>query len=246
MRLHKILLISLFWGLLSCGGNKYQQVSQLTKEWSGKEILFPEKMEFSLYGKEIKYDTIPDSRYRIVTYVDSLGCASCKLRLSAWKDLMLQMDTMGLDVPILFFLHPFNSRELRAILRRDSFDYPVCMDIEDRLNKKNKFPTDLNFQTFLLDKQNRIIAIGNPVHSHKVKKIFFSILMSEKRCPISNTDISVQSSVINLGEFKQIKRDTLVYIKNIGKEKLVILDMITSCGCTVQFVLIKKSIETYF
>lgn len=70
--------------------------------------------------------------------------------------------------------------------------------------------------------------------------------MSEKRCPISNTDISVQSSVINLGEFKQIKRDTLVYIKNIGKEKLVILDMITSCGCTVQFVLIKKSIETYF
>ena len=233
MKCHRIVLITILLSLLSCSESKHEQVSRLTREWSRKEILFPNGMEFSLYGKDFKYDTIPNAKYKIVTYIDSLGCASCKLKLPAWRNLIQQLDTMGLDVPILFFLHPFDSRGLRAILRRDNFNYPICMDIEDKLNKENNFPADINFQTFLLDKQNRVLAIGNPVHNHKVKELYFSILMSESKQPVNSTDISVQSSVINLGRFKKVQRDTIIYIKNIGKERLVILDMMTSCGCTV-------------
>ena len=48
------------------------------------------------------------------------------------------------------FLHPFDSRSLKAILRRDNFDYPVCMDIDDKLNRANHFSSDINFQTFFL------------------------------------------------------------------------------------------------
>lgn len=47
-----------------------------------------------------------------------------------------------------FFLHPANVREMRSVLKQNRFDYPVCMDTEDTFNKVNKFPSQLNFQTF--------------------------------------------------------------------------------------------------
>lgn len=225
----------MFFFLISCSETKKEQITRITKEWSGKEILFPDKIEFSLYGKEYVCDTIPQSEYKIITYIDSLGCASCKLRLSSWKSLIQQLDTLNLHVPILFFLHPFDSRSLKAILRQDNFNYPVCMDMDDKLNKMNHFSADFNFQTFLLDKDNKIIAIGNPVHNPQIKELYLNILASgRQQVALGNkTIVAIQSSVIDLGTFKQAQCDTIFHIKNVGNEKLMILDVIASCGCTV-------------
>ena len=57
--------------------------------------------------------------------------------------------------------HPFifvfqsDDKELRYILKRDNFDRPVCIDQDSRLDKLNKFPQDITFQTFLLDRDNK-------------------------------------------------------------------------------------------
>jgi hypothetical protein len=52
-------------------------------------------------------------------------------------------------------------KELRYLTRRDKFTYPVCFDEQDELNRLNRFPSDMTFQTFLLDKENKVVAIGN-------------------------------------------------------------------------------------
>lgn len=234
MKCSVLVYLFLFFCLISCSESKKHQITRMTKEWSGKEILFPEKMEFSLYGKELIYDTIPNSEYKIITYIDSLGCASCKLRLSSWKSFIHQLDVMDLDVPILFFLHPFDSRSLKAILRRDKFNYPVCMDTKDQLNQINHFPTDFNFQTFLVDRDNKVVAIGNPVHNPQIKELYLNILTHGKQRPMANeTKVAVQSFIVDLGTFWQTRRDTIVYVKNVGNEKLMILDVVASCGCTL-------------
>lgn len=62
------------------------------------------------------------------------------------------------------------------ILKRDHFTYPVCMDVNDSMNKLNHFPPDNMFQTFLLDKDNKVIAIGNPVYNSKVKELYMNII----------------------------------------------------------------------
>lgn len=227
--------IILLFCLMSCSENKKQEVTRIMKEWNGKEILFPEKVKFTFYGNEYVYDTIPRTEYKIVTYIDSLGCASCKLRLSSWQNLIQQLDSMNLNIPILFFLHPFDARSLKAILRRDNFKYPVCMDINDEMNKLNHFLTDINYQTFLLDKNNKIVAIGNPVHNPKIKELFLNIILSNDRRVLQNneTTVAVQSSLIDFNTFEQAPRDTTIYIKNIGIENLIVLDIIASCGCTL-------------
>lgn len=38
----------------------------------------------------------------------------------------------------------------------------------------------MNFHTFLLDKDNKVLAIGNPIHNPKVKELYLKIIQGEK------------------------------------------------------------------
>lgn len=88
------------------------------KEWNNKEIVYPNKMQFTILGVDTSF--LSQSEYRIITYVDSVGCTNCKLRLEQWKKFINQLDTVG-NVPVLFFLHPKNNQKLNYILKRDHF-----------------------------------------------------------------------------------------------------------------------------
>ena len=69
-----------------------------------KEIVFPNKMYFSIQGKENVDFRIKDTEYKIVAYVDSAGCTSCKLHLSKWKELIHYVDSIQSErVQFLFF-----------------------------------------------------------------------------------------------------------------------------------------------
>lgn len=65
------------------------------------------------------------------------------------------------------------------ILKRDGFGYPVCIDQSDTFNKLNHFLDEMAFQTFLLDRNNRIIALGNPVLNPNIKKLYWNIIQGK-------------------------------------------------------------------
>lgn len=49
----------------------------------------------------------------------------------------------------------------------------------------------MNFQTFLLDKNKKIVAIGNPVLNPKIKDIYLNIILGQ-----SNIDKDLQTQVV--------------------------------------------------
>lgn len=164
-----IVLLILF---SSCQNKTKNHVIQLVREWEGKEIQFPPNSVFTIQGKDTIEYFGDNSSYKIVTYIDSIGCTSCKLQLQNWKDFILKIASLNHDeVSFLFYFHPKDKSELCLIFRRDSFEYPICLDENDSFNKLNHFPMDMTFQTFLLDKENKVLAIGNPVHNPKVKEL---------------------------------------------------------------------------
>lgn len=218
----------------SCIKEDSTKTSDIVEKWMDKEIIFPSELEFSLYGKTPVFDTIPKTKYKIVTYIDSVSCSNCTLRLSSWMKFIDNLKTLNLNVPILFIIHPSNIRVMKATLMSENFSYPICLDVRNRFNSINNLPNDISYQTFLLDSLNHVIAIGNPAHNYKIKEFFIDILASGKDKKSENrTNISIQSSIIDLGYFKQIEKDTTIYIKNVGKTKLMIFDVLTSCGCTL-------------
>ena len=75
--------------LASCQDNKKEQLLHLVQEWQGKEIRFPEKPVFARFVTDTTDYRIPAAAdYKVVVYVDSIGCVSCKLQLREWKKLI--------------------------------------------------------------------------------------------------------------------------------------------------------------
>lgn len=60
------------------------------QEWKGREILYPNDMHFFMQGRDtLNADSI--CMYKIITYIDSIGCMSCKLGLSQWQDFFVNL-----------------------------------------------------------------------------------------------------------------------------------------------------------
>ena len=177
----KVLYIFILFLLASCQENDKERIARLLNEWNRKEIKFPERSVFTAQGKDTVDFTYQDADYKVLVYVDSVGCTSCKLQLDRWKKVINEMtEETGKDIPFLFFFHPKDMKELRYLTRRDSFTYPVCFDEDDELNDLNRFPSDMTFQTFLLDKDNKVVSVGNPVHNPKVKELYLKHIMGSR------------------------------------------------------------------
>ena len=91
------------------------------------------------------------------------------------------------------------------------------------------------FQTFLLDKESRVIALGNPIQNPKVKELYLNLIkgngITESKGTL--TEVSIDKTVIDFGSFpKEAKQERSFVLTNTGKELLVIQDITTSCGCT--------------
>lgn len=230
MKYIAIFLIGLL--LFSCKETEKDRIMRLVQEWEGKEIMYPDNVRFTVFGNDT--DMVKKNKYTIVTYVDSIGCTSCKLQLTRWKRLIAQLDSMN-NTSFLFFLHPKNKKEMTYVLKRDNFTHPVCLDEEDAFNKLNKFPTDMTFQTFLLDTNNKVVAIGNPLQNTKVKELYLKIILgdkSTKQTDIPQTDIRLRESSIDMLIFDWYKEQNVVFtITNTGEFPLAIIDVVTSCGC---------------
>ena len=222
--------------LASCAESDKERLSRLVSEWERKEILFPTHSTFTIQGKDTVDFNFKDANYKVVTYVDSAGCTSCKLQLHRWKELVTEVDSLTDGrVPFLFYFHPKDRKELRYLTRRDDFTYPVCFDEQDELNRLNQFPSDMTFQTFLLDKENKVVAMGSPVLNPKVKELYLGLITGNRSVKTQSvvTQVSVNQTEIDFGSFpKEEKQERSFVLTNTGKGLLVVHDVVTSCGCT--------------
>ena len=222
--------------VFSCEESEKERLSRLVKEWEGKEILFPAHSTFTIQGKDTMDFDFKDAEYKIVTYIDSVGCTSCKLQLHRWKELISEVDSIKRDnVPFLFYFHPKDMKELRYLIRREAFTYPVSFDEKDDFNRLNQFPNESMFQTFLLDKENRVIALGNPIQNPKVKEFYLDLITGNRSFKSSGqiTQVSINHTELDFGNFpKEETQERSFVLSNTGKGLLVIQDIITSCGCT--------------
>ncbi|MCQ2238974.1 MAG: DUF1573 domain-containing protein [Bacteroidaceae bacterium] len=231
-----IYLVS-FLLLFSCQESEENKLSRFVKEWEGKEIVFPQDCSFSgLDGKECPSPPL-DTPFKIVYYVDSLGCMSCKLKLEEWKRFIHEVDSLSDEkVSSFFYFHPKENdlKEVEILMKSNAFDYPVCIDRADRFNAANRFPENDSFHVFLLDEQNKVRVIGNPVLNPTLKELYLQVITGKKEDMTTPdpTRASVSDSLLELGTLRlgtPVKRS--VGISNIGRNALLIKDVITSCDC---------------
>ena len=129
-----------------------------------------------------------------------------------------------------------NDTVIMKYLRDNHFDRFVFIDEMDSLNRMNNFLHEEHLCTFLLDKNDKIIAIGNPILNYNVKKMYLDIISGKTVLSSYDkqllTDVSISKTKIDLGTFSwNDAQEVEIQISNVGKNTLVMNDVITSCGC---------------
>ena len=216
----------------SCQHQNDRKILELLKKWEGREILFPDLDVIDSVVKDVNWD------YKIVTYIDSAECFSCKLNLRDWMGMKQQVDSVDKKVAFLFFLQTRRTEDLDYKMKWDAFNLPIVFDVQNLFCQLNHFPEDEKLRTFLLDKDNKVLAIGNPIHNPKVKELYLKIIQGEKIGSINesnvlNTMVDIDKTAASLGDFAwQEERKATFILKNMGNKPLFISDVTTSCGCT--------------
>lgn len=237
----KNVLITLFIGFgflfLSCRDTQKTEIAGIVAGWQEREIIFPPDIVFTRYGKDTLSYQIPASDYKILMYVDSTGCTGCKLQLHKWREFIKEVDTLtDGSVPVLFIFHPRDRKEISYLLRRDGIDIPVYIDMDDRTNKINHFPSRQQFQCFLLDIDNKVVYIGNPINNVRIKRMYLSqISRGEYNTTgtAKKTRVEIGQTEFHLGALQQGNPVTITAtIRNTGDLPFIIFDTKASCGCT--------------
>ena len=229
----KISFICLLFFAMSCQKNERAKIEFLVKEWNNKEIRFPDNPVFTRFVTDTVPYRIPKSDYKVVVFVDSVGCISCKLQLPRWKEFMHEVDSLSDgNVPFVFFFQTKDVSELRYILKRDNFSHPVCMDTEDSFYRLNRFPGEMMFQTFLVDSANRVKVIGNPIHNLSVKDLYLKEITGIEAVSQPVTTIQADSAEYHYGVVgKNMTASKKIVLHNTGKEVFRIKGTTTSCDC---------------
>lgn len=155
-------------------------MTRLVREWKGKSIAFPSYCTFTIQGKDTVDFIFPRSDYKVVTYVDSLGCYE-ELHLDHWRAFINEIDSLTDDnVHFVFYFNAKDKHELQKVTQQNKFTYPVCIDEKDQFYNLNQFSRDLHIQTFLLDEYDKVITIGNPVSDPEVQKDYMKIIASSE------------------------------------------------------------------
>lgn len=178
----------------------------------------------------IDYD-MDNADFKIITYIDSAGCTPCKMKLSRWNAVVNEFKAIeGVDVDFLMIVNMPYNLDMRLILSLDNFQHPVSFDVDGLYMQANTIPESDIYRTFLLDADNKIVAVGNPATNPKIRDVYHRIITGnryENHTLGYSIGESVAVGAVAVGDTIE-KRFILT---NNRSYAVTIQDMVPSCDC---------------
>lgn len=120
------------------------------------------------------------AKLKLVHYVDSAACSTCYLHKVASYELLFQMEKLSNnEFYNIFIVNP--DKKARKIIELDFIDkktpQTIFVDSTDVFKEANpNIPSESMYHTFLLDENNKVILVGNPMSNQQVKDMMLSVV----------------------------------------------------------------------
>lgn len=181
MKLFKMkYLIAIFipYALTSCHffSQEGRKAREITLSWRNREITLPTNLPCKVMGQDTTYLPFHFKKYKIFTYIDTVGCSACQFGALDWKHLIQETDSLTLDVAFLFYAHLKDYEEFETYTQINKFNYPIFYDYKGECNKQNHLPDHVFYQTFLLDETNKVLLVGKPKPGRKLWELYKKII----------------------------------------------------------------------
>lgn len=121
-----------------------------------------------------------EERYKLVVYSDSNNCSGCYIdHLSRWND-FLYLENDGLGVNFYFIIEARNNEteKLVPLLEDCDLRHAIYIDENSSFRKSNpNLPEESFFHTFLLDQNNNVLLVGNPLSNERMENLYLKTIL---------------------------------------------------------------------
>lgn len=160
--------------LLACIGCKNDTIKKVVKQLNGKILDFSVNSIYVFPDSVYKNGTVLDG-YKYFAVVDSTLCLSCLSKyVKAIESMTSSWSILGKDVNIVLLFNSFTIDDIQKSIYDVNMDrLQIIYDVENKFLEINKLDGYRNFaQTFLLDNNNCIQLIGDPLRSNSVQTLY--------------------------------------------------------------------------
>jgi hypothetical protein len=210
------------------------------REWTGKTVIFTHNIGGTGTLPEWRIDEVEQvminniaKEYKILVCIDSAEYH--KFRLDKWK---IYMEKLYPRVNFFFVFQSGRFHLVKAygfvsnLQKKHLFKHPMYVDELGDFYRVNHLSDNPALRCFLLDNDNKILAVGNPVDNSKIRKLYEKIINGEESGPLPVTAMEFEPREIELKNLQVGKTsDTVFTLKNVGTHPLTIQRIDTACCC---------------
>ncbi len=176
-----VLLLLIF---SSCNGRKSKIERNIENLYRTQVILHLDSMQCMQNGKETISDDMINE-FKMVVLADSNSCTPCMYRsLYRWNEISESVLKARADVGFVFIFQPSKSSRVflyHEMLQPNIFKEKVYIDTTGIFLRDNPdIPAENLYHTFVLDSDNRIVMVGNPMQNEKLKELFMKTITKNK------------------------------------------------------------------
>jgi hypothetical protein len=119
----------------------------------------------------------------MVVYSDSVDCTGYYIsQLGLWNEL-LYLENKSKSKVAFFFIINIQAQDyniVKSALNLSQLKHSVYIDTIDVFKQNNpQLPDSRIHHTFLLNKENKVVLIGNPLYNERVEKLFLELLKEQ-------------------------------------------------------------------
>ncbi len=172
-----VFLLTVFFVLTtSCNQRESSWYQSYCKNLYGNKIILPENLESipptSSLASDSQYNIKGNQRSKKkIVFWQNGSCSSCRLQLEYWRILQQQSPFDEVEIIcFLFFEEEKDVDKMKSLLHDSGIIYYV--DLENQFITSNNILNDSNLSCFLVNSENEVQIIGNPLSSDKIKKLY--------------------------------------------------------------------------
>ena len=163
--------------LLAC--NSRENIEEEMRMFAGQVITIEKDSLHNPYS--LHTNLYPSTPYTYVIYSDPDNCSECAINhISDWSDLDMERYVQKGILSYMFILAPENSRlnRIKSLIGKKNLnDYAIYVDTCGYFERNNELlPSNHLLHTFMIDKTNKVVLIGNPISNPQIKKMCIRIL----------------------------------------------------------------------
>ena len=154
--------------LTSCQGEN--RVIEEVKDMYGRKIAFVRPYSSIPSSRTLALDSTMSKDIKVVSYLENFSCTDCALnKLVNRIEIINSIDK---DLGYLIVIRTNDVDELTKHIENKGISHPIMCYQSDAFKVENKLDVLARNRTFLLDKNDRIVLVGEPFNNEALLNLY--------------------------------------------------------------------------